>query len=763
MVKLSRLLRERHHHQRHHLTPCICPHTSGKMVQKDGDSAVPQRKAHCLGLKSHNTSHNNHHSSSYDDRHSQDRVFEEPVSTISSHPLSRRSNGLRECRSNGSLRALEVLPGGGWDNLRNLDMGRVMNFSYSLCQMTEDGVYLIPDDIFVIPQKVANVETNSEIISSWLDYRSTTSFSINVDASFPIDEIGLNAKFSVEFARMKMHQVGDTSVTARTEVRNHLYTVKSYPEFTLDSRFARQAEEIAHAIENNQTRQAAYLSEMLVRDYGTHVITTVEAGASLVQEDYLKASYVSDMDSFRSTVTASAGMKFFEKLKFDIGTNVTFETSDTRTYTENVTYSVTLSHGGALFYPGITLRKWQDSTLNNLVAIDRRGLPIHYVLNKAVLPNLPEPSVRKLALSVQKAARRYYTVNRRPGCVKPDSKNFDFQANVDDGSCEGPAVNMSFGGVYQHCTELTSDAGPICDAQSQKNPDTGNYSCRAPFRATLLQSHNVEEGYSKRQCQRQCHKCYLILKCCQEVCVDANYVRRAKIETYWCSTNETQQYSGFLFGGLYGPSQDNPLTKSRSCPPYFIPLKLLTNGLTVCLTKDYEVGTQYSVPFGGFFSCSAGNPLMGGQSRCPAQFSQHLAAIIDGCEVLYCVQSGMFASRQLLPIQLPPFTLEPLIYMAASDTIAVMTEGDKVWMRVSGTNKWKLVDADEVQDMIEQMNHHEMTGGEKAGVAIGVITLVALVVIGAYFFKKSRSPSIPLLDEEDQTNEEYPPGDSPQA
>lgn len=74
-------------------------------------------------------------------------------------------------------------------------------------------------------------------------------------------------------------------------MRNHLYTVKAYPYFALDSRFARQAEEIADAVVNNQSRQAAYLSEKLVLNYGTHVITTIEAGASLVHEDYLRASY----------------------------------------------------------------------------------------------------------------------------------------------------------------------------------------------------------------------------------------------------------------------------------------------------------------------------------------------------------------------------------------------------------------------------------------------------------------------------------------
>ena len=135
----------------------------------------------------------------------------------SSVPFSRPTNWLRQCRAstNLSITALEVLPGGGWDNLRNMDMGRVMNLSYVQCQTTEDGLYLIPDEVFVIPQKETGVETNSEIISSWLEQKSSTSFSINADVSF---FSVLNGKFSAENQRMKTHQVKDASTTARVQV-----------------------------------------------------------------------------------------------------------------------------------------------------------------------------------------------------------------------------------------------------------------------------------------------------------------------------------------------------------------------------------------------------------------------------------------------------------------------------------------------------------------------------------------------------------------
>ncbi|KAL7885052.1 hypothetical protein AOLI_G00078220 [Acnodon oligacanthus] len=660
------------------------------------------------------------------------------ISTCDFHPLSRPSNGLRECRKNLSSPALEVLPGGGWDNLRNLDMGRVMNMSYSQCQTTEDGVYLIPDEVFVIPQKVSGVEMNSEIISSWLEQKSSTSSSVNADVSF---FSVLNAKFSTENKRMKTHQVKGNSVTARVQVRNHLYTVKVFPDFTLDTRFARQAEEIADAIENNQTRQANYLSEKMILDYGTHVITSVDAGATLVEEDYLKSSYVSDAESSQSSVSASAGANFFDKVKIDIGGKESKETSETRSYQGNITYSITLSHGGALFYPGITLQKWQESTLNNLVAIDRSGLPLHYFLNPSVFPDLPRPTVNKLAVFVSRAIERYYKINTYPGCVKPDSKNFNFQANVDDNSCDGPSTNLSFGGVYQQCTPLTSDGDAICQELDEKNPATGSYSCQQPYTATLLRSETQERPYNNYECHRHCHSCWVFFDCCKDICGNVYYVRRARIDTYWCSTNGVApELSGYLFGGLYGPSLQNPITKSRSCPPNFFSQKFLSNGFMICLSNDYETATRFSVPFGGFFSCQSTNLLAGGQSRCPPQFSQHLAAISDGCQILYCVQSGVFTGGELLPIHLPPFIKPPVIGMIATNTVAVMTEGERAWVRVKDTKMWRLAKPEDISKMSQIFEDSPQSAGKKAGVAIGVTAFVAVVVLTVTVFvvKKRR-------------------------
>ncbi|KAM6944982.1 macrophage-expressed gene 1 protein-like [Lycodopsis pacificus] len=661
-------------------------------------------------------------------------------------PISRPTNWLRECRAstNLSITALEVLPGGGWDNLRNIDTGRVMNLSYSQCQTSEDGLYLIPDEVFVIPHKETGVEMSSEIISSWLEQKSSTSQSINADISF---FSVLNGKFSTENQRMKTHQVKDSSTTARVQVRNFIYTVKAYPDFTLDARFAQQAKEIADAIENNQTKNADYLSERMVLDYGTHVITSVAAGATLVGEDYLRSSYVSDGVSESSSVKAQAGLNFFDKIKFDISSQNAQQSASLQTYQSNIQYSIIQSHGGGMpFYPGITLQKWQESTRNNLVAIDRSGFPLHYFINTNTFPDLPQPTVGKVAVAVSQAVERYYKVNTRPGCVDVSSKNFNFQANIDDASCEGPATNLSFGGVYQECVHISSDAGPLCDALAQKNPETGDFSCRSPYSATLLRSEVRQQGYTTYDCYNQRYRCGFLgfSHCNRQVCQDNNHVRSAHINTYWCSVSgKAPDNSGYLFGGIYSPSLLNPVTNAKSCPQSFIPVKFLSDGQVICVSNDYEIGSRYSVPFGGLFSCQSNNPLAGNQRRCPPKFSQHLASVSDGCEILYCVQSGLFTGGQLLPVHLPPFTKPPLVSMHATNTVMVMTEGDMSWVRVGQTKAWKLAKPEEIKEMVRKLNPemNEMSSGEKAGVAFGVMGAMLVVIAAVVLVKRRRRRS----------------------
>nr|XP_009665715.1 PREDICTED: macrophage-expressed gene 1 protein [Struthio camelus australis] len=301
--------------------------------------------------------------------------------------------GFQECKKALKLPSLEVLPGGGWDNLRNLDMGRVMNLGYTLCKTTEDGSYIIPDEVFTIPRKQSNLDINSEIIESWKDYQSVTSASINMELSL---FSSINGKFSHDFHRTKTHQVKDQAVTTRVQVRNLVYTAKIDPGAALDKSFKKQLLTIASHLENNQTRMADFLAEVLVLNYGTHVITSADAGATLVQEDQIKATFLKDSWATRSAVTAAAGAAFHGIINAKTEGSVDVSSAFTRQYLENRTNSRVESIGGTPFYPGITLKTWQEGTSNQLVAIDRSGLPLYFFISPGALPELPPPTGRKL-------------------------------------------------------------------------------------------------------------------------------------------------------------------------------------------------------------------------------------------------------------------------------------------------------------------------------------------------------------------------------
>ncbi|XP_036400342.1 macrophage-expressed gene 1 protein-like [Megalops cyprinoides] len=609
------------------------------------------------------------------------------------------NNNINECKKTANVPGLGVLPGGGWDNLRNMDMGRVMNMNYSLCQTTEDGVYLLPDQVFTVPQKSTKVEINSEIIESWLEQTSTTARSINLEVSFnPV----LQGKFSVENERMKKHQVKENTCTSRTQVRNFIYSVKARPGFALDPIFISRVTDIANALENNETRLAAYLSETLVLDYGTHVLTSVDAGAILMKEDYLRKSFV--LKNKNNSLSLSARVSFF--ITVDTGLQGSLWRFDTDAYEANIIYSLILSHGGVPFYPRISLKTWQQSISNNLVAIDRSGLPLHFFLNKQTLPDLPDPTILKLASAVSQAIQRYYTVNTHPGCTDPGSSNYNYQANVDDQSCGGVTKNLSLGGVFQRCTPLTNDpeALEMCKTLTQKNPQTGDLSCMQPYIQAHLRTEEREQGYSEFECRQVCHTCWLLFTCCKDACGEVYHMHRVRVETYWCAGDNiiVPRTPGYLFGGLYGPKLVNPLTKSKGCPGEFVPFTLTSEGLKICLSGNHETDARFAVPFGGLFSCEAGNPMAGGDSRCPAGFTQHSAGVSDGCDLLFCTSSDAFSKEEPARIRLPPYTRRPLEVQNGTETVAVVSEDGEAWVRNAGMKYWKKASIDKAQDMVEE-------------------------------------------------------------
>lgn len=667
--------------------------------------------------------------------------------------------GFQNCKNALKVPVLPVLPGGGWDNLRNVDMGRVMELAYRHCRTTEDGQYIIPDEIFTIPQRQSNLEMNSKILESWVNYQSSTSNSINMELSLFSK---VNGKFSLEFQRIKTLQVKDQAVTTQVQVRNLVYTVKINPDAELSWGFKKALMDISEQLENNQTRMATYLAELLVLNYGTHVISSVDAGAVLIQEDHIRSSFLQDSQSSRTAVTTSAGITFLNIVNFKFEENYTSQNAFTRSYLSNRTNSRVQSIGGLPFYPGITLQAWQQGVTGHLVAMDRAGLPLHFFINPERLPDLPGPLVRKLSKTVEAAVRRYYAVNTYPGCTDLSSPNFNFQANTDDGSCEGKMTNFSFGGVYQECTQfLGNEVVQLCQNLEQKNPLTGSMSCPPGYSPVQLLAQTHEEGYNHLECSRKC-TLYIF---CKTVCEDVFRVARAEFRAFWCAASgQVSENSGLLFGGLFSGKSINPLTNAQSCPAGYFQLRLFEN-LKVCASQDYELGYRFSVPFGGFFSCVVGNPLvdsaaskdMGAPSlkKCPGGFSQHLALISDGCQVSYCVKAGLFTGGSLPAVRLPPYTRPPLMSQAATNTVLVTNpETASSWIKDPQTHQWRLGEPLELRRAMRVIHGDSegLSGGAAAGLTLGVtVALAGVISLAIYGARKSRKRGYQALQDEKQS------------
>ncbi|KAL4224797.1 membrane-attack complex / perforin [Mactra antiquata] len=574
----------------------------------------------------------------------------------------------------------EVLPGGGWDNLRNKDMGMITQFNYSRCRTTDDGKFLIPDGIYTIPIKSSNVETYAELIMHWDNFTSTLSRGVNIHAGLHLTHVGISGKFSDEYQSVKATQHLDKSVTTRIQVRYVQYSAKLEPDTPINDAFRSRLKKIAAHITLNKTDLARYESQLLVRDFGSHQLTSIDVGAALVQLDELSATYLRKYESQKNTILASASASFFGVFDFGIDTSDTTTKTQIDEYLKQRTTSKIMTFGGPVFRPkNYTANMWGDSIQNELVALDRSGDPLYYAVTDINLPDVPLPIVQQVFDYVKDAVELYYEHNTYRGCTNEDSPNFSFPANVDDGSCKPPKTNFTFGGVYQTCTGR--GFVDLCKDLTQKNPQTGSMSCPSGYESIPLQSGSV----SKHEQRRECDSCWIFFTCCDTYTVSAY----ANYQAYWCAaTGQVKQDSGFLFGGLYTSKTPNIMTQSQSCPSEYYPLKLfgMTDYLVICVSDDYELGYRYSLPFAGFFSCNSGNPLAlkermdllqksGKKSMlqsymvssgvetypksCPEGYSQHLAINDNSCSIHFCVKVGSLTPHGLPAVKRPPFMNAP--------------------------------------------------------------------------------------------------------
>ncbi len=545
-----------------------------------------------------------------------------------------------DARNCGTNYRILVHPGGGFDNLQNEDMDLVHKISYSKCQTTPDGKYLLPDNAFAIPLHQSSSMHNSEIFEHWDNYTDLTAASINADTSFT----AINGKFSKGYMEMKQNQIKEVAKSTRAQVKHTFYTIKLKTAAELDLNFKCAVNNIGYHVEKNHTEYAAYLAQLLIRDYGTHYTTSVDAGAVLAKTDHLGSSlFKNSQNSFH--ISAEAGILLFGNTT-SLGAQI--NESKLRQYKEKIKHTQTVAHGGLLISTThLSIADWERSVPNALVTVDRTGRPLHYAINTLTLPDMLYTTVPKVSELVKNATIQYYNLNTLRGCIDPTSLHFNYRANLEDeDACNTNSGDYNFGGIYQTCKPVVIGNEQHCNSVQQKNGLTGGYTCPPQYKPIEL--------YAGRFTRPVLHTNGLFQY------YELNY------HTYWCAwtTKSEPPDEGYMFGGFYTPKLDNFLTGKKTCPEFFTSVSMLSD-VKLCLSRNYEQGQEYAVNFSGFFSCSTGNPFGCKSStednewphKCPTGTIQHRMVVKDNCQISYC--SAPRKSKLLNPIQRPPFNKQP--------------------------------------------------------------------------------------------------------
>jgi len=294
----------------------------------------------------------------------------------------------------------------------------------------------------------------------------------------------------------------------------------------------------------------------------------------------------------------------------------------------------------------MSVTDWSKDLENNIVALDRDGEPLSNFITQSALPKVPYNDVLKIQQMVSNAINLYYRRNTYSGCTDRDSPNFNFIANVDDGTCKPPTTTYKLGGVFQTC----DGDEQLCADKLKHNPLTQDVSCPPNFNPNLIDDTTLY----RFETQRVCRRCYWLFHCCN----DQVNTYPAFVKTYWCSAIEKNvSENGYYLGGFFGHTGPNVLTKTNTCPPSFFSVTILDD-LNICLSNDETLGVVSSLPFGGLFSCKTPNPFTN-DYLCPKNFSQHMLDSVDDCDIYYCSQTSKISTQSLPNVKTLPFMKKP--------------------------------------------------------------------------------------------------------
>jgi hypothetical protein len=342
---------------------------------------------------------------------------------------------------------VDIYPGFGWDHLRFIDMSPIFdvsNFNNSV---------KFQSCIELIPVRQNKIQLESAVIDMFDARISDYSSNLFISGSGFYKGFKGGGSYSQEYQSAKRVQAEDKTITLRNQIEYIMYDVILTSSCQLNPQVKKDIIEISNYQTSDQLAMATYAAQLFVKTYGTHFISRLSLGGSIIQEDYIKQSIYYDANSQRKSYRAAASASFFGAFK----TSANFATTTTDTSITNVTkefmQKTIRAKGGKLDLLNGSIESWQSSIDSTPVIVRRAIENITFFIQSNKIPELSEIELEYVRNELNAAVETYIQMNMYSGCMNRTSPSFNWVANIDDGSCVPADENSQFGGFIRTCTE----------------------------------------------------------------------------------------------------------------------------------------------------------------------------------------------------------------------------------------------------------------------------------------------------------------------
>jgi hypothetical protein len=334
------------------------------------------------------------------------------------------------CNGEKSLK-IDIYPGFGWDHLRFLDMAPL----YDVSNFNDSDVF--QSCIEMIPLHENKIEMGSIEIDTFDSSTSDYSSNLMIGGSVGYGGFKIGGSYSEAYQTVKKEQGQEKTITLRNQIDYLMVDVILQPSCPLHPQVKKDLIEIAKYQWTNQSLLATYLAQLFVKKYGTHFVSRLYLGGSIVEEDFISHSnYQSstlEKNMYKAAAEASFSGTFGLSANFNSGPAQ--NQSSMNNYKNKIERKVVNSKGGDVFILGGHMEAWLASVKTNPAIIRRAIENLTYFIHEDKLPELTEIALTKVREVIDDAVNTYVEMNRIRGCMNRDSPSFNWIANVEDSSC----------------------------------------------------------------------------------------------------------------------------------------------------------------------------------------------------------------------------------------------------------------------------------------------------------------------------------------